>query len=54
MRHCSNCHYCIVDMKPLVMLGIYIKKCKLKDKHILHPFWSGFRCRRWRKEKRHE
>lgn len=50
MKHCSNCRNCVIDAKALTM-GIYIHKCRLGGHSILHPFWSGFKCSRWKKER---
>ena len=49
MRHCSNCTYCVMDVKAL-NIGVVIDKCMKKGHLILHPFFSGFRCREYRKE----
>ena len=49
MKHCSSCRNCIIDMKALSM-GIYIHKCRLGGQNILHPFFSGFRCGRYRRK----
>lgn len=51
MRHCKSCRNCVIDTKAL-MMGVYVLKCRLGGHHILHPFWSGFRCSRYGREKR--
>jgi hypothetical protein len=48
MKHCSSCWNCITDNKALLM-GVYIKKCRLVGHNILHPFFSGFKCGRYRR-----
>lgn len=50
MKHCSNCRNCVIDTHAL-MMRIYIKKCRLGGHNILHPFWSGWLCKKWRKRK---
>ena len=52
MKHCSNCRHCVTDQKGL-MMGIYIKKCRFFGHNILHPFFSGFKCNKYRKSRRH-
>ena len=47
MKHCSNCKYCVVDAKAIRLCGVYIHRCKKKGSHILHPFFSGFRCKKY-------
>ena len=49
LKRCSNCKYCGIDMKALWM-GIFIHKCFVEKHHILHPFWKGWRCKKWEKE----
>ena len=48
LKRCSNCEYCIGDLKAIFM-GILIDKCSLMQHNILRPFWSGWRCEEWRK-----
>lgn len=48
-KNCFFCKHCIIDQKAL-LLGLYINKCRKKDKVILHPFWSGWGCKDWGKE----
>ena len=48
MKHCSNCTYCVLDMKALNCC-VVIDKCLKKGHLILHPFFSGFRCREYRR-----
>ena len=48
MKHCSTCRHCVTDTRAL-MMGIYIKKCRVIGHNILHPFFSGFRCIKYRK-----
>lgn len=50
MRHCSSCRNCVTDTRALLM-GVCIEKCRLSGHHILHPFFSGFRCGRYRRRK---
>ena len=47
-KRCSNCDHCGADMKAIFM-GFYIDKCFKNGHCILHPFWSGWRCKGWRK-----
>lgn len=47
MRHCRNCRHCVVNYRAIELFGIWIKKCTIKGGHILHPFWSGWRCKEW-------
>lgn len=54
LKRCSNCKYCGLDLKAL-MMGIIVHKCCespfFVDRHnILHPFWSGWWCKKWEKE----
>ena len=49
LKRCSNCYYCIADLKALNM-GIFIEKCRESNHLILHPFWSGWQCKEWRKD----
>lgn len=51
MKHCSNCRHCVTDTKAL-MMGIWIKKCRVGGHNILHPFFSGFRCNKYRKARK--
>ena len=44
---CWNCKHCVVDMKAL-MLGLWVEKCFLHDRIILHPFLK--KCKHWRKD----
>lgn len=53
MKHCSSCEHCIMDMKAL-MLGVYVSKCHVFGHNILHPFFNGFRCKKYKKERKHE
>lgn len=53
LKRCSNCEHCGADLKAMLM-GVYIHKCYENPNvwerhHILHPFWSGWRCNKWRK-----
>ena len=50
MKHCSSCENCIIDTRALTM-GICIMKCRLGGHNILHPFFSGFKCSRYRRMK---
>lgn len=51
MKHCSNCRNCVTDTRALLLLGIYIKKCRLGGQRILHPFFSGLKCNKYRRRK---
>ena len=48
MKNCSSCRHCVMDWHAL-MMGLYIKQCGLRGHNILHPFWSGWRCKRFEK-----
>lgn len=50
MKHCSNCRHCVVDLEALDM-GILVKKCRLHGYAIMHPFFSGFWCNKFRKRR---
>ena len=50
MKHCINCTHCVIDVKAL-NCGVVIDKC-LKNGHlILRPFFSGFRCEDYRRDR---
>lgn len=51
MKHCKSCRYCVLDKKALWYMGLIICKCEVKDEIILRPFFKGFRCKAWRKDK---
>ena len=56
LKRCSNCAHCHLDLKSLWM-NAYIHKCYASPifeqrHHILHPFWSGWRCKNWKKPDR--
>ena len=44
MKHCSNCKHCGLDVRAIMICGVCIHKCHKKGHHIIHPFFSGFRC----------
>lgn len=48
MKHCSNCRHCVIDRRAILM-GHYVKMCRLDRRVILHPFFSGMRCNKYRK-----
>lgn len=48
-KRCSNCENRIYDLKAL-LLCVYICKCVKKEHLIVRPFWSGWKCKDWRKE----
>lgn len=50
MRHCKSCKNCIVDLRAIYLCGVYIHKCTKKRHYILRPFFSGFRCKEYRKD----
>ena len=47
---CRTCLLRILDVKAINCCGVLIDKCALKQKHILHPWLSGWRCKAWRVE----
>lgn len=49
MKHCSNCHYSVIDGSDSAWYqGLIGFKCRLKGHILSRPFFSGFGCRRWR------
>ena len=48
-KRCSNCKHCSLDLRALWVADIWIMKCHQKDECVLHPFFSGWRCKEWRK-----
>ena len=49
LKRCSNCMYCVLDWKAM-MLGIYAHECYKKKHVIINPFWKGWGCKLWEKE----
>ena len=50
MKHCFNCTHCVIDIKA-ANCGVIIDKCLKKGHFILHPFFRGFRCEEYRRNK---
>lgn len=50
MKHCSRCKFCVLDTRAIMLCGVFIKKCTKKGHNILHPFFSGFRCEKFKKK----
>ena len=39
-----------MDIRAIMLCSVVIKKCHIKGHNILHPFWSGFRCKKYRRD----
>lgn len=52
MKHCRSCSNCVTDIRAIMLVGVYIKKCRLGGQHILHPFFSGFKCDKYRRREK--
>ena len=48
---CRTCKNCIIDIKAINRCGVLIDMCELDKEHILHPWFSGWFCEFWRKER---
>ena len=45
---CRTCHECSLDIKAIMRCGVLIDRCVKDDRHILHPWLSGWLCKFWR------
>ena len=49
MRHCKNCKNCVLDLRAMLDLGLCVEKCRVDGHLILRPFWSGLRCKNYKR-----
>lgn len=49
LRRCSNCKYCVVDMRAWFVAHVFRKICAFHGHWVKNPFWNGWRCKEWRK-----
>jgi hypothetical protein len=48
IKCCRTCKECSLDIQAIMRCSVVIDKCALKDELVLHPWFSGWRCKFWR------
>lgn len=51
MRHCSTCAHCNENIVAVYVKGVPRYNCTVNHTAVNRPFWGGFHCKNYIKDK---